>query len=61
MKSIHRDGIRTDIDLLEREIEILMNIDHPNIIEFDEIYMDDKYFHFITQFNRGKDLLDNMN
>ena len=48
MKSIHRDRISSDTQLLERELEILMNIDHPNIIDFYEIYMDDKYFNFIT-------------
>ena len=41
VKSIARDKIKTDIGMLERELEILMQTDHPNIINFHEIYMDE--------------------
>ena len=47
LKSIHRDRVCSDIKMVEKELDILMNIDHPNIIEFQEIYMDDMYFHFV--------------
>jgi serine/threonine protein kinase len=48
LKSIHRDTIQHDIVSLERELDILLSIDHPNIIEFEEIYMDNNYFNFVT-------------
>jgi serine/threonine protein kinase len=60
LKSIHRDRISSDIDMLERELDILMNIDHPNIIDFQEIYMDDLYFNFVTQLCEGNDLFTNL-
>ena len=41
LKSIHVDKVKDDIKQLERELDILMSIDHPNIIEFQEMYMDD--------------------
>jgi len=56
LKSIHRDTIQHDIVSLERELDILMSIDHPNIIEFEEIYMDKEYFNFVTQLCMGGDL-----
>jgi calcium-dependent protein kinase len=34
LKSIHRDSITSQIDMLERELGILMSLDHPNIIDF---------------------------
>jgi hypothetical protein len=33
-----------------------MSIDHPNIIEFQEMLMDDVYFNFVTQLCLGGDL-----
>lgn len=56
MKSIHRDRITNEIDMIERELDFLMNIDHPNIIGFHEIYMDEQYFHFVQQYCEGADL-----
>ena len=55
-KKIDRDQIKTDIQMLERELEILQDVDHPNIIDFYEIFMDDTHFHFITQLCEGGEL-----
>ena len=56
LKSIHRDRLNEDIVSLERELDILMSIDHPNIIGFEEMYMDNEYFNFVTQLCMGGDL-----
>lgn len=58
LKSIHRDRVCSDQDIkmVEKELNILMNIDHPNIIEFQEVYMDQHYFHFVQQYCAGQDL-----
>lgn len=40
-----------------REIEILMKLDHPNIIKFNEIYEDSKYFYLVQEFCSGGELL----
>ena len=42
VKSILKDNIKKDVDLLEEEIAILHKVDHPNIIEFYESYIDYK-------------------
>lgn len=36
--------------MLRRELEILKNLDHPNIIKFYGIYMDDMYIHYVMEF-----------
>ena len=47
-KKVDRDRVNSEIGMLERELDILMKVDHPNIINFHEIYMDQNYFHFVT-------------
>lgn len=41
---------------MKRELEILVRIDHPNIIRLFESYEDEKYFHLITELCTGGDL-----
>jgi serine/threonine protein kinase len=55
-KKIDRDSIKRDVHMLERELDILMEVDHPNIINFHEIYMDENHFHFVTQLCEGGEL-----
>ena len=56
MKSIAREKISNDIQMLQNELEILLNADHPNIINFHEIYMDENFFHFVTNVWEGGEL-----
>ena len=58
VKSICKENIRKDIYLLKREIDILMQVDHPNIIKYYESYEDDKYIHLVMEMCTGGDLLD---
>ena len=44
--------------LLQREIDILRGVDHPNIIKFYGTYEDDKYFHIIMEHCDGGELFD---
>jgi serine/threonine protein kinase len=48
MKRIHRDIIKSEIQYIKRELEILIGIDHPNIIKFEELYIDSEHFYFVT-------------
>jgi serine/threonine protein kinase len=48
--------LRADVSLLEKELQLLISLDHPNIIDFDELYMDDQNFAFVTQYCKGGDL-----
>jgi calcium-dependent protein kinase len=58
VKSIPRDKIKADIHLLEQELDILKGTDHPNIINFYEIYKDRQNFHIVTDFCEGGELFE---
>ena len=40
LKVIHRDQLRSDILSFDNELKLLLSLDHPNIIDFEEVYMD---------------------
>jgi len=42
--------MQNKIHLLKRELDILMVLDHPNIIKFYEIYTDVTFIHFIMEY-----------
>lgn len=46
--------------LLENEFEILKQVDHPNIIKFYEMYVDDKDYHLVTEYCGGGELFDHI-
>mmetsp|Transcript_10379 Transcript_10379/g.10395 ORF Transcript_10379/g.10395 Transcript_10379/m.10395 type:complete len:139 (+) Transcript_10379:197-613(+) len=49
LKSILRDSLsHVELTYLQREIEVLIKIEHPNIINFTELYLDDNFVHFVT-------------
>ena len=61
VKSIDKTKLQTfQIEVLSREIDILSRIDHPNVIRYFETYMDDRYFHIVTEYLSGGDLLTGM-
>lgn len=56
LKSIPKEHFHSDIQVLEQEFEILKSVDHPNIINFYEMYVDDKNLHLVTEFCGGGEL-----
>jgi Protein kinase domain len=48
IKSIRKSKV-SKIEVLKREIEILKEVDHPNIIKLIEVYEDERYLHLITE------------
>lgn len=57
IKSIKKAKI-SKYEVLIREIEILKEVDHPNIIKLVEIHEDAKYLHLITELCTGGELFD---
>lgn len=39
-------------------MEILKNLDHPNIVKLYELYQDEKFYYLITEFLPGGELFD---
>lgn len=57
IKSIRKSKV-SKIEVLKREIEILKEVRHPNIIELIEVYEDERYLHLITELCTGGELFD---
>lgn len=46
--------------MLEQELLVLMECDHPNIVKFYETYMDKKYYHIVMEFCEGGELFEHL-
>ena len=60
IKSIMKTKIEYRIDLLERELSLLMTVNHPNIVKFYEVYEDDQYIHLVMELCTGGELFDQL-
>ena len=60
MKVVKKDSINFQDDNQQflKEIEMLMNLDHPNIIKIYEYYVDDLNYYVIMEFAEGGELYD---
>jgi serine/threonine protein kinase len=58
IKSILRQNIKKDVALLEEELEILKQVDHPNVIKFHESYIDYRYIHIVMELAVGGELFE---
>ena len=47
-----------NLDKFEREIQILIKSDHPNIIKLFEYFIDEDNYYLITEYCNGGDLFD---
>ncbi len=57
IKSIRKAKV-SKIEVLKREIEILKEVKHPNIIELIDVFEDAKYLHLVTDLCTGGELFD---
>lgn len=59
MKIIRKDDVSQEfMESLVNEIEILKQLDHPNIVKIFEFYQDKLNFYLITEFISGGELFD---
>lgn len=49
IKSIPRKKVEKDLNLLESELKILLQVDHPYIVKFYEAFLDHKYVHLVME------------
>jgi calcium-dependent protein kinase len=63
MKVVKKDSINFQDDKKQflKEIEMLMNLDHPNIIKIFEYYVDDLNYYVIMEFAEGGELYEQIN
>jgi calcium-dependent protein kinase len=57
IKSIRKSKVGK-VEVLKREIDILKEVNHPNIIKLIEIHEDSKYLHLVTELCTGGELFD---
>jgi len=60
MKIISKEFAIADCHQIEKEIEILKNLDHPNIIKVFEFFKDDLNYYIVTELCEQGDLLDKL-
>jgi calcium-dependent protein kinase len=58
IKSITRNAIKGDIKMLTRELDILIEVDHPNIVKFYEMFVDQDYVHIVMEYCTGGELFE---
>lgn len=58
VKTISKQMLKHDVNLLKRELEILRSIDHPYIARFYECYIDEEFIHFVLEYCSGDILID---
>lgn len=62
IKSISKKSLnKKDLADLIKEVDIISELDHPNIIKFYETYHDDSYFHIVMELCKGKEVFDIIN
>lgn len=60
IKSILKQKISKHRTILKRELEILMYVDHPNIIKLYETYEDQLYLHLVMELCTGGDVCERL-
>jgi calcium-dependent protein kinase len=60
IKTLEKSKIESagELEQLKREIEIMLTLDHPNIVKLYEVYEDAKYLHLVMEKCDGGELFD---
>ena len=56
IKEINKQEVNNELDLLRREIDVLREVDHPNIIKFYDTYEDSSYIYIVMEYCSGGEL-----
>ena len=57
IKTLKKEGIpQYQFNLFKSEVNILSNLDHPNIVKYFGVFEDDWYVHIVMEYLKGNDL-----
>ena len=56
IKTINKELVRKEMNLLAAEVDSLKTVDHPNVVKFYETYQDAEYFHLVLEYCSGSEL-----
>lgn len=60
VKSIEKSKINDQLHLLQRELSLLMMVNHPNIVKLYEVYEDDRYIYMVMEHCAGGELFEQL-
>ena len=57
IKTLKKENITKNyFEMLKNEVDILSNLDHPNIVKYFGVYEDELYIHILMEYLKGYDL-----
>ena len=57
IKVINKKGMtEEDVEMISNEIELMLQVDHPNIVKYYETFNDKKYIYLVMELCTGGDL-----
>ena len=60
IKSINKFKFKNKLEELKNEVDILSKTDHPNVVKLYEYFDEEYFFHIVTEFCSGGELLDHL-
>lgn len=60
IKTLSKKNVRNSQEMLDREIQILFELHHPNIVRLYEVFEDDAYVHLVTEYCSGGELFEHI-
>jgi serine/threonine protein kinase len=58
IKVMNKIKLKDHLAVILEEVNILTNLDHPNIVNYYETYVDEKYVYLVMEYIGGGELLD---
>jgi calcium-dependent protein kinase len=56
IKTMPKERIKNNVEMLRNELAVLQLVDHPNIIKSHDVYEDPKSLHIVMEFSSGGEL-----
>ena len=60
VKSMQKSTLEGDYEALQKEIDVMTKLDHPNVLKLYTVYEDREYLHLVTELCNGGDLVDQL-
>ena len=58
IKVLNKKKLNDQLEAIMQEVDILTNLDHPNIVKYYETYIDEKYIYLVMEYIGGGELFD---
>ena len=55
---MNKAKLKDHLESIQEEVDILVKLDHPNIVKYYETYVDEKYIYLVMEYVGGGQLFD---